>query len=103
MDFILGDRSEATGTALWRRIKHRSKEATIATDHWEAYRGFVPPAQHITGPGTTAIVECFNGRLRHYLARLHRKTKCYSKSWLMLYLSIKLLTLHLNNSPTIFN
>ena len=29
--------------------------------------------------------------LRYYLARLHRKTKCYSKSVLMLPLSIKLL------------
>lgn len=32
-----------------------------------------------------------NSRLCHYLARLHRKTFCYSKSKEILFLSIKLL------------
>jgi IS1 family transposase len=36
-------------------------------------------------------VEGENTRLRHYLARLHRKTLCYSKSVEMLRHSIKLL------------
>ncbi len=36
-------------------------------------------------------VENENTRLRHYLARLHRKTLCYSKSEQMLRYSIKLL------------
>lgn len=36
-------------------------------------------------------VEGENSRLRHYLARLHRKTFCYSKSEEMLRLSIRLL------------
>lgn len=36
-------------------------------------------------------VEGENTRLRHYLARLHRKTLCYSKSVTMLEYSIKLL------------
>lgn len=36
-------------------------------------------------------VEGENTRLRHYLARLHRKTLCYSKSEEMLRYSIKLL------------
>ena len=36
-------------------------------------------------------VEGENTRLRHYLARLHRKTLCYSKSEKMLRYSIKLL------------
>lgn len=36
-------------------------------------------------------VENENTRLRHYLARLHRKTLCYSKSEQMLEASIKLL------------
>ncbi|MFM8293553.1 MAG: IS1 family transposase, partial [Microcystaceae cyanobacterium] len=36
-------------------------------------------------------VEGENTRLRHYLARLHRKTLCYSKCVKMLEYSIKLL------------
>jgi IS1 family transposase len=36
-------------------------------------------------------VEGENTRLRHYLARLHRKTLCYSKSKEMLAHSVKLL------------
>ena len=36
-------------------------------------------------------VEGENTRLRHYLARLHRQTLCYSKSVEMLRHSIKLL------------
>jgi IS1 family transposase len=40
-------------------------------------------------------VEGENSRLRHYLARLHRKTFCYSKSKEILFLSIKLLIYYL--------
>ena len=37
-------------------------------------------------------VEGENSRLRHYLARLHRKTLCYSKSVdMLLYKSVRLL------------
>lgn len=35
-------------------------------------------------------VEGENSRLRHYLARLHKKTFCYSKSEEMLKFSIRL-------------
>ena len=40
-------------------------------------------------------VEGENSRLRHYLARLHRKTFCYSKSEEMLRFSIRLLLYYL--------
>jgi hypothetical protein len=40
-------------------------------------------------------VEGENSRLRHYLARLNRKTFCYSKSKEMLCFSIKLLIYYL--------
>lgn len=36
-------------------------------------------------------IEGENTRLRHYLARLHRKTLCYSKSVEMLKCSLRLL------------
>ncbi|MRM95678.1 IS1 family transposase, partial [Riemerella anatipestifer] len=37
--------------------------------------------------------EGYNSRIRHYLARFKRKTKCYSKSKTMLENSLKLLFL----------
>lgn len=40
-------------------------------------------------------VEGENTRLRHYLARLHRKTLCYSKSVDMLKYSVRLLLYYL--------
>ena len=40
-------------------------------------------------------IEGENTRLRHYLARLHRKTLCYSKSKEMLKASVRLLLHHL--------
>jgi IS1 family transposase len=42
-------------------------------------------------------VEGENTRLRHYLARLHRQTLCYSKTEEMLRLSIKLLLPYLKD------
>ena len=38
----------------------------------------------------TYTVEGMNSELRHYLARFHRKTKCYSKSPRMVILSLYL-------------
>jgi IS1 family transposase len=42
-------------------------------------------------------VEGENTRLRHYLARLHRRTLCYYKTEEMLRLSIKLLLHYLKD------
>ena len=47
-------------------------------------------------------VEGENSRLRHYLARLHRKTFCYSKSLDMLRYSVRLL-IHYLHDPSILS
>jgi len=49
----------------------------------------------------TFTVEGYNARIRHYLARFRRKTKCYSKSKNMMDISLKLLMLKLNDELTI--
>ena len=46
---------------------------------------------HIITKKETSLVESWNCRLRHYLARLKRKTLCYSKLEEMLRISITLL------------
>ncbi len=61
------------------------------TDGWKVYPGFIPDGDQIVSKTYMTRVENENTRLRHYLARLHRKTLCYSKSEQMLRYSIKLL------------
>ncbi len=67
----------------------------IVTDDWSVYRGFIPPGDQIVSKTYMTRVEGENTRLRHYLARLSRKTLCYSKSLDMLAHSIRLLSHYL--------
>jgi len=61
------------------------------TDGWKVYPNFIPDGDQIISEIYMTRVEGENTRLRHYLARLHRKTLCYSKSEEMLRYSIQLL------------
>ena len=61
------------------------------TDYWRPYEEFVPGAQDIQSKAETFTVEGYNSLFRHFLARLRRKTKCYSKCKKMLEYSVKLL------------
>lgn len=61
------------------------------TDGWKVYPSFIPNGDQIVSKTYMTRVEGENTRLRHYLARLHRKTLCYSKSVDMLKYSIRLL------------
>ena len=69
----------------------------FATDHWRSYEDFIPPEQHVQSKAETFTVEGYNSRIRHYLARFKRKTKCYSKSDQMIEISLNLLMKKLNN------
>ena len=62
----------------------------MLTDYW-----------HVQTKAETYTVEGYNSILRHFLARLKRKTKCYSKSVQMLIYSLKLLMLKRNKQLTI--
>ena len=61
------------------------------TDHWRAYAEFLPETIHTLSKAETFTVEGYNSILRHFLARLRRKTKCYTKSLEMLKYSVILL------------
>ncbi len=63
----------------------------LRTDGWKVYPGFIPDGDQIVSKTYMTRVEGENTHLRHYLARLHRKTLCYSKSEEMLRHSIRLL------------
>jgi IS1 family transposase len=61
------------------------------------YPQFIEDVDHIVSKPYMTRVEGENTRLRHYLARLKRKTLCYSKSLNMLKLSIRLLIYYLKH------
>jgi insertion element IS1 protein InsB len=75
---------------LWEKVS-AWKCYFYVTDGWSVYPMFIPDGDQIISKTYMTRVEGENTRLRHYLARLHRKTLCYSKCEEMLKHSIKLL------------
>ena len=96
LEYVIGDRSSDTFEELWNKIKHWNCYFWI-TDGYKVYPNFIPDGDQIISKIYMTRVEGENSRLRHYLARLHRKTFCYSKSDEMLFLSVKLLGYYLKN------
>lgn len=86
----LGDRSAATFERLWKQVRAWQSYFYV-TDGYKVYPMFVNQCDHIVSKTYMTRVEGENTRLRHYLARLHRKTLCYSKSEEMLKYSLRLL------------
>lgn len=50
------------------------------TDDYPVYRAVLPATQHLPTKQHTTTIESRNSRIRQYLARFNRKTKCYAKS-----------------------
>jgi insertion element IS1 protein InsB len=63
----------------------------VMTDHWRAYAEFLLETIHTLSKAETFTFEGYNSILRYFLARLRRKTKCYTKSIEMLKYSVLLL------------
>ena len=89
-----------TGEQLWKAIESPLIDR-VATDYWEPYEHFVPTEKHIQSKAETFTVEGYNSLFRHFLARLRRKTKCYSKSETMLRHSVILLMAKWNDELNI--
>jgi IS1 family transposase len=94
---VLGSRGKRTGRKLWELIKSDGIEK-IMTDYWKAYSEFLPKEKHVQSKKETYTVEGYNSLLRHQLARLKRRTKCYSKSIIMLWYSVSLFMAKKNNT-----
>ena len=73
------------------------------TDHYKPYESFVPQEKHTQSKAETFTIEGYNSLFRHFLARLRRKTKCYSKCEKMLEYSVKLLMMKLNGELAILD
>jgi insertion element IS1 protein InsB len=90
LGWVLGDHSAATFAALWTLVMLWNCYFYVS-DGNRVYPMVIPDQDHIVSKTYMTRVEGENTRLRHYLARLHRKTLCYSKSVEMLAHSIRLL------------
>jgi insertion element IS1 protein InsB len=73
------------------------------TDHWREYAEFLPEKIHTQSKAETYTVEGYKGILGHFLARLRRKTKCYTKSLEMLKYPVILLMKYRNNELAIMS
>lgn len=94
--FVLGERSSETFKPLWKII--RGWECFFyVTDGYVVYPQFINQGDHIVSKTYMTRVEGENTRLRHYLARLARKTLCYSKSLSMLEISLRLVIYYLKH------
>ena len=94
--FVIGDRGTRTGKRLWEEIKDIIV-GKVNTVYWAPYKSIIPSSIHVQSKKETYPVGNYNGLLRHYLARLKRRTKCYTKSIEMLQISIALFIAKYNN------
>jgi len=71
--WILGDHSAQTFEQLWKIVRCWQSYFYV-TDGYIVYPCFINDCDHIVKKTYMTRVEGENTRLRHYLARLHRKT-----------------------------
>jgi insertion element IS1 protein InsB len=93
----VGSCDTCTGRKLWESIKN-DDITDVMGDYWSPYENFIPPELHTQSKAETYTVEGYNSLFRHFLARLRRKSKCYSKSKDMLKYSVMLLMLKRNGN-----
>ena len=98
---MLGSRGTETGKKLFKEVDIASPFCFFMTDYWKAYEEMIPAQRHYQSKKETYTVEGYNSRLRHFLARLRRKSKCYSKAEQMLKYSLLLLMEKLNGNLSI--
>ncbi|WP_094227757.1 IS1 family transposase [Methanolobus psychrotolerans] len=101
IDCSFGSRGTETGIQLWRKLETKAV-GQIMTDYWKAYAAFLPRKIHTRSKAETYTVEGYNSILRHFLTRLRRKSKCYTKSLEMLKYSVLLLMKHRNKELAMF-
>lgn len=79
LGFVCDSRSIKTAKELFKQFKDLPTIG-YGKDFLKTCEQLIPTALHHQGKTFTTKIESLNCRLRHYLARLHRRTLCYSKS-----------------------
>ncbi len=85
--FELGKRDAKTARKLTNQLELFDIDL-FCTDEYPTYKKVLPEEKHVATKAETCAVEGFNSRVRHYLARFHRKTFCYSKALHMVHASL---------------
>jgi insertion element IS1 protein InsB len=99
----VGSRDTETGRKLWTAIEDQPI-TQVMSGYWRLYEQFVPKELHAQSKAETYAVEGYNSLFRHFLARLRRKSKSYSKSKIMLKYSVMFLMCKWNGElDTILN
>jgi insertion element IS1 protein InsB len=77
----------------------------IASDYRKAYENIIPRKKHLQTKAETYTytVEWYNSLFRQFLARMRRKSECYSKKIGMLKISVLLLMHHRSGTLSILN
>ncbi len=73
----------------------------LCTDEYKVYQQYKIAKQHIISKSETCLIEARNSSLRDNIARFNRKSKRYSKSFLMMELSVYLWAFYKNFSYVI--
>jgi insertion element IS1 protein InsB len=81
LSVVIGSRDADTGQWVWEEVAHHDINH-VMTDYWQPYQAFLPAEIHSQSKAQTFTVEGYNSLFRHFLARLRRKSKCYSTSML---------------------
>ncbi len=63
---------------LNKKTKYNKAEH-VFTDCYKCYESIVTKSKHIQSKAETYTLEDYNNLFRHFLERIRRKTKCYSK------------------------
>jgi len=67
------------------------KVKRIYRDYWHVYDKVIKKdIEQVKSKKETYTIEGLNNRIRHYIARFHRKTHCYSKSKMMVNMTLAL-------------
>ena len=96
LGFCTGGRGAKTLEKLYNCISPIRCERYYTDRHAPFYK-VLPREKHRNYPNQTNTIEGINSAIRHYLARFRRRSKCYSKSIVMVEASIELLTYSFND------
>ena len=78
--YHIGDRSDRSAEALFRKIPERLRRCCFETDYWESYQKIFADTQHRVGKAYTYHIEGFNATVRARCSRLVRRALSFSKS-----------------------